>query len=526
MKDTKFSINEILSGTLSLTISTLIVKILGVIYKIPLAAILGEEGMGYFNSAYTIYGFFYLLCTAGAPKAVMILVSRCNANGDKDAARKIVQEAIRVFMLIGTVSFAILTILAVPLSSLIGNSRAYMTIIAVAPSIIFISVAAVLRGYLSSNLKLLDIAVSQIIEGVCKLAIGLIAAGLSSRACLPLHVVSAMTILGVSFGSVAGLIYLVITSGIKITKYNTRQNGVSRDLFRISLPITLSAAIMSGTNIIDLGLIMKSLKSIGYSESEAGALYGNYTTMAVPMLGLALAILAPISTAFMPIFSKEIAQNDSNSLMEAEKSAIRISTLVSLPLLFGVAFYSKEILSMLFPALNVELGAALTCLLSPAIFFASILLIVNSSLEAGGKVKAPLISMIIGCLAKIIISYILIRNETIGIMGAPIGTTCSYCISLCVSVIIYNVEYGRNIAMEKGLIGLVLLSLSTVILSRKVYYFLTKNIGNLMSLFVSVFFCAALYFGLFVLYNLFLAKKTGRVAKYTKFNPLNCKLNT
>ena len=84
---------ELVGGTFSLAVSTIIVKILGLIYKIPLSSILGDEGMGYFNSAYTVYAFFYLLCSAGVPKAVMILVSEANARGKGINERTILKIA-------------------------------------------------------------------------------------------------------------------------------------------------------------------------------------------------------------------------------------------------------------------------------------------------------------------------------------------------------------------------------------------------------------------------------------------------
>ena len=156
----------IIGGALSLTLSAVIVKLLGLIYKIPLSNMLGDEGMGYFNSAYTVYAFFYLLCTAGVPKAIMILVSEAKARGSKIEEQNIVRIATRAFLALGTIATAIFILFAAPLADLIGNSSSRATMIAIAPSIIFISLAGVIRGCLNANMQLLDIAVSQIIEGV------------------------------------------------------------------------------------------------------------------------------------------------------------------------------------------------------------------------------------------------------------------------------------------------------------------------------------------------------------------------
>ena len=517
---------SVIKGTFSLTISTLIVKILGLIYKIPLANILGDEGMGFFNSAYTVYSFFFLLCTAGVPKAIMILVSSSKAKGDSADVERIVSIAMRLFLYVGIGISFIFALFSGSLSRLIGNSQARATMIAVAPSILFISLASVVRGYLSADLRLLEIAVSQIIEGVGKLAVGLILACLSSRANMTLPMISAMTILGVSFGSLVGLVYLLVISKIKIKRYKIGQNKIIREIFKISLPITMSAAIISMTNVIDLGLIMRSLGHIGYTESESAAMYGNYTTLAVPMLNLALAIISPISIAFLPMFTKSIATNDFESLSHYEISAFKLASFIASPMLVGLIVYSKEILSVLFPSSSAEVGAMLLCLLCPAIVFSSSLLIINNSLEAGGQVRAPLISMSIGCLIKILVSYLLIRNPAFGISGAPIGTVCSYATALLVSTIIYRVEYNRSIDVFYGYFTSIVFSMASVLLSKTLYNAIYPKFGQVVSLVVSIILCAALYFGISALYEIIKGKGKIELAKYTNFAPVNCKINT
>lgn len=526
MKGKNKNSDSVIKGTFSLTISTLIVKVLGLIYKIPLANILGDEGMGFFNSAYTVYSFFFLLCTAGVPKAIMILVSGSKAKGDDEEVKRIISIAMRLFLYLGIVISVAFIAFSGPISRLIGNSQARATMIAVAPSIIFISFASVIRGYLSADMKLLEIAVSQVIEGVGKLAVGLIFACLSARANMPLQMISAMTILGVSFGSLAGFVYLLAISKIRIKGYKAGQKQVIRKIFRISLPITFSAAIMSLTNVIDLGLVMRSLEYIGYTEAESSAMYGNYTTLAVPMLNLALAIISPISIAFLPMFTRAIFSQDFVLLRDFEESALRLSAFIASPMLIGLIAFSKEILSVLFPSSDIHFGAMLLCLLCPAIVFSSSLLIINNSLEAGGRVFAPLISMSCGCLVKIIVSYLLIRNPDFAISGAPIGTVCSYATALLISAIIYRIEYSRTIDAFFGYPSAILFSLVAVLLSRTLYNSVNLKVGEVIALILSIILCAALYFGISVIYELIKGRGKIELAKYTNFNHANCKIDT
>ncbi len=514
-----------IGGTLSLTVSALIVKFIGLIYKIPIASLLGDEGMGYFNSAYTIYAFFYLLCTAGVPKAVMILISESKARRRVYEEKRIVRVASVLFLGVGVILSAILIVFAAPLSMLIGNSKAYFTLVAIAPSIIPVAISGVIRGYLTANTKLLEIAVSQIIEGVGKLGIGLLLAMLGVRYNLSLEILSALTVLGVSFGSFIGTMYLLVCSKNRNKGENTGQNVekmkfsvVAGRIFKISLPITISSAIMSFTNLIDLGLIMRSLVKVGYSENIASMLYGNYTTLAVPMLNLATSIISPVSVAFLPVFTRCFIKSDTDGQTEAERSAIQLTSLIGAPIMFGLIFYAKEILAMLFPSSEVNTGAALLSLIAPSIFFSSLLIILNTLLEAYGKLKSPLISMTVGSIIKIIASYLLITRTDLGILGAPIGTVLSYASGLIVSILIYGKTFGRIIPIfEQSLIPHIL-AFTAVILSRFVYQSNLLSLPQTPSLMLSILLCALIYLGLSVFVGVIRPKRIKELAKYTNLS--------
>ena len=120
--------NSVIKGALSLTLSVLIVKIIGFIYKIPLSYILTDEGMGYFNSAYTVFTFFYVLCSGGVPRGVSILVAKASVEGSADDVEKILSVTLRVFISIG-ISFTLLLLLFSNFfAKLIGNSDAYFSL--------------------------------------------------------------------------------------------------------------------------------------------------------------------------------------------------------------------------------------------------------------------------------------------------------------------------------------------------------------------------------------------------------------
>ena len=518
-------LSGLIGGTLSLTASAIIVKLIGLFYKIPIASFLGDEGMGYFNSAYTVYAFFYLLCTAGVPKAVMILISEAKARGRKVDQDRILKIAMYLFLSVGAVLTTLLVAFASPISKMIGNSGSYFTMLAIAPSILFVSLSGVIRGYLSANTRLIDIATSQVVEGVGKLGLGLILAGLAKRWNCDLKCISAFTILGVTFGSVIGFVYLFICLKSCKRKDKKRQNETpikSREviirILSISMPITLSAALTSITSLIDLGLIMRSLVEIGYSESMASALYGNYTTLAVPMLNLAMSVISPISIAFLPILTRCIVSSDTDGFKRTEKSAISFCQILAAPMMIGLMVYSKEILAMLFKSSEIEIGARLLCFIAPSIFFYSLLLIVNTILEAAGRVRAPLISMTIGSIVKIGVSYYLIVVADMGIVGAPVGTVLSYAVALLISTLIYGVSFKKHVPIFEGSFLPYLSSFIAVALSRVAYDKLLSFVSATPALIISIFLAALIYLTILAFCGIIKPKEMRELAKYTNLS--------
>ncbi len=515
----------VIKGTLFLTLSTLIVKLLGVIYKIPLSNYLGDEGMGYFNSAYTVFSFFYIICTAGVPKAVMILTTASRTEKRGEESLKTVKCALSFFFFLGSLMTILLIIFAPALSSLIGSKKAMMTIVSIAPSVLFVSVAGVIRGKLTADMNFLSISVSSIIEALGRLLFGLFFAYMGIEKCLSVEMVSALTILGVTLGAFFGLVYLYFTYKKAESKEKSGQNAVFvipnkletiKRLFKISMPITLSASVMSLTNIIDLGLIMRRLKNIGYSEIEAAGLYGNYTTLAVSMFNLAIALITPISVAFLPVFTRCFAKKDTDGAKDSLFDCLKLSSLIGMPLMLGMMFYSEEILTLIFKNTEIKLGAELLLLLSPSVFLMFVLLAVNSFLEAMGEVKAPMYSMLCGCAVKTAVCYFLVSSPYFGIFAAPIGTVACYSTALIVSMFFVTKKKGLSIPLFSALCPSFVNSLTALIFSVPIHGFLLKRLDFNMSTVIIILIVAIIYISLTVLSGCFNLKQLKKMANYTK----------
>lgn len=428
-------------GALILALSAIIVKFLGLIYKVPLSYVLSDEGMGYFNSAYTVYTFFYLVCTSGVPKAISILTSEAKSNGDDNSVNLIFRTAFILFFGFGIFMSILFFAIAKPLSAAIGSSGSYYTMLAISPSILFVCASGVLRGYYNGVLDFLPMAISEIISGISKLVFGLLFAFCGYKIKNDLTVISAMTIAGVTIGAFLGYIYLLLYKKAKYPPINSRQKCVYNiskkvviKIFKIAVPLTLTSVIGSISGIIDMSIIMKRLSSAGYSELQANILYGNYTTLALPMLNLITVFTSPASAVLLPIVSKSNVKYDTALLSQRITATVKSLSFLIFPITVFFFFNSYDILSIVFDNSSAVLAAPLLTALAPGMIFMCFLTVINTSLEGMGSNKVPLLSLVIGSAFKIGISALLLQSDSYGMLGAPIGNTFSYLISFLISV--------------------------------------------------------------------------------------------
>ena len=431
----------ILSGAAYLTFSAILVKIIGVLYKVPMSYILSDEGMGYFNAAYTIYSVLYLLGTAGVPKAITVLVSGYNAQGKTEKSGRTYILASRIFFTFGFILCLILTICAKRLAAFLGSPNAVPAILMIAPSLIFVSLGGVYRGYLCAHNAFSVCAVASVMESVSKLLLGLVFLWIGRFFHFSLPWLCALSVLGISIGSVGAVIYLYINIKNNIPSQKTEQKcfvpgdkGILKSIFCIALPITLGGTATGISSLTDLSMIMRRLEFSGMNESEAAAVYGNYTTLSVPMLQMAISLITPIAVVILPMLAASAAKRERAEFSQALGFASEITACIAWPIALVFFFLPYQALALIFNSASASLAAPLLRLLAPALVIFSILLIANTALEGIGHPKLQMISMFIGIAVKIFASYALLSDVQLGIMGAPIGTALGYAASLIFSL--------------------------------------------------------------------------------------------
>ncbi len=467
----KTSTRMFVNGVLILTISNVIVKIIGLIFKIPLHDILGDEGMGYFNAAYTIYTTFFMVSTAGLPVAISYLISRSRAAGNFKQVKKIMRIAFILFFIIGAVGTCALFFGAdFFANSMTDIPDSRLCIMAIAPTLFFVCLTSAFRGYFQGHQVMWPTAVSQLLESLGKLLIGILLAKWSIAQGHTLPETAAWTIFGLTVGVLLGMGFIWITKLLyntqKIDAEYTVEGGdllevastksLLKELVVMAVPVTLSSSVMSIANLIDLTVISRQLQAIGFSEAGASALYGNYTTLDVPMFNLIPVLVYPIGYSLVPMVSALIVKKEREETRRVMTSSLKSAAIIAMPCTVGMAVLAEPILSLIFGSesllekytengsdllsdarfmslidettTSASLAAPLLSILAISSFLVCMLAITNSILQANKRPYLPLVSMLIGATAKVVASYLLIGNESVGVYGAPISTDICYII--------------------------------------------------------------------------------------------------
>ena len=430
--ETKNNGKQFFSGVAVLAISTFIVKIIGLIYKIPIIAYLGAEGMGYFNSAYEIYSLFFVIATAGIPVAISILISENKANNAIENINKIFKISTWVLGIIGLVGTLVLALFNRQLAALIHNNSAAYCLLAISPTLLMICITSAIRGYFQGNQIMMPTAISQIIEALGKLILGLGFAILAIKKGYSIPEAAAFAVLGITIGVAISLLYLILCKLFHKPKYNALElstqtdssRSIIKQLFIIAIPITLSSTILSLTKLIDMTMILVRLNSIGYTQEVANSIYGSYSTMAVSIFNLPATLVTAIALPLVPMLASAIEKKDKLGERTTISSAFKMTALIAFPAGLGIAVFSKPILQLIFSTQEAEITytAPLLSLLGISVFLSSMITVTNAILQSYKMLKTPIISMVVGTAMKLISAFVLIGVPEINIYGAPIST--------------------------------------------------------------------------------------------------------
>mgnify|MGYP000898259004 CR=1 FL=1 len=472
-----------LHGALILMIAIALEKVIGALFKIPLAWILTTVGSGYFGFAYSIYAPLFSLATAGFPIAISRLVSENTVRGRYRDIRQIHRASVRIFLTLGIAAFSIMVFGARPYVTSVESSSPenfLPAIYALAPAVFFTSMMSIYRGYYEGLRNMYPTAISEVIEALCRLIFGLAAASLIIRrgmdeyassgtvfgakassaayaklATLPYAAAGA--IFSVTLGGLFGFLFLFFyhkKNGDGITEEMLRYaprpapgRVITSRLVRTAIPIALGSLAVNLSTLVDSTFLKMRIGDIMQTHPEVllkmyqkdltteivrlklvpSFLFGCFTNannlfMLVPALTQAFGISA------LPSVTAAWAEGNPKKLRYSIESVLRIVALITIPCGLGLSVMSQPIAALIYPHNNPEIVGRILSILGIASAFAATSTPINSMLQAVGRMDLPVKLMVVGLVVKVVLNYTLVGIPRINVLGAGAGTLLCYLI--------------------------------------------------------------------------------------------------
>ena len=421
--------NTFFGGAAILAISIAIVKVIGALYKIPLGRILGDVGFGHFNNAYAIYNLLLMISTAGLPVAMSKTISEANALGRRNQVHRVFRVALVTFIILGAISSLVMFVFAQQLADLQGDSLAAPAVRVMALSCFFVCTMSAYRGYAQGHSDMVPTAVSQVLEALTKLIVGLVLAWYLLYLGFGSEFSAAGAIGGVTASGFVSLVYLMIRhhrrnrrDGENASDTPDRAGRILKTLLAIAIPITLSSSVVPITTYLDTVQVQNLLQSaLGYSEELAVSLYGCYQK-AVTIYNLPAAFMVSLTACIVPAVSAALTRKDTLGAGKIAESALRVGALLALPAGVGLSVLSAPIIQMLYPETNQEVASHCLFLLGIASIFVCMMLLCNAILQAKGRAALPIWFIAISSAVKLLVNFVLVQLPAVGIKGAPMGT--------------------------------------------------------------------------------------------------------
>ncbi|MDP2892339.1 MAG: polysaccharide biosynthesis protein [Bacillota bacterium] len=464
-------------GAIILGIAGIICKIIGAVYRIPLANIIGERGMAHYQVAYPIYTLLLVVSSAGLPIAISKMVAEKIAVGDHFGAHRIYRVSAWLLAIVGVLTSVAMMIFAVPIAKAVGLETAWLAILAIGPSLLIVSLISAFRGYFQGMQVMTPTAVSQIIEQVGKLAIGFplalafFAIGIAGPwGFLPEGVQNtaqnlanygqaqfgaAGALLGVTGSELFALlllfgIYLVarprlkrrIMASVKLKKEKTF--GIVGRIAKIAIPVTIGASIMPLVQLIDTAMVMNLVKDMPAIGSYSDQMFGVLTGFINPLINVPAVLTIALMMALVPAISSSMVEKDMLAIRNKASTGLKLTMIIGFPCAAGFYLLSRPILELLYGRLNntllptgtaMDLATQLLQVLAIGIFFLSIVQTMTGVLQGIGRVVIPVINLLIGAAVKVVLTLVLVGDPAINIVGAAYSTIACYAVAAILNII-------------------------------------------------------------------------------------------
>lgn len=452
-------LSAFLRGSLLLTLSGVAAKLCGALFRLPLTALLGGTGMGYYSTAYGLFLPLYAVLVTGLSTAVARPVAGCAGRGDFAGAVKIRRTARWLFLVTGLLGTAAALMGARGFTvASTGSADACPAVLMIAPAILLCSLTAVERGYYEGLCDMRPTAVSQAVEAVCKLVLGLWLCQRFLReppavlARCPRDVCGACgAVLGVTLSSLGGWL-CVLPFGWRRGRISTSSplstRDVLRELYAVLIPVSLGALVTNLTSLLDLVTVMRMLPK----GEDPAFVYGSFMGMAVAVFSLVPSLTNLLAKGVLPCAAQAWAKGDRAQTAALAANALSLTGLVSLPAGCGIFVLARGCLEFLFAGRDAEIAASYQSLqaLAPAVICLCLTYPAFSLLQAIGKAQLPVYLMLPALAVKLAGNLLLVPKY--GVMGAGISTSLCYAVILTGALLALRRALGEPLQLRRFLL--------------------------------------------------------------------------
>lgn len=431
-----------------LAMASMIVRVIGLLYRAPLTAIIGDEGNGYYGTAYNIYTIILMVSSYSMPSAISKLMAQKLAVGEYRNANRVFRCALTYGVLVGLVGSGLLFFGA----RFLVPDVAVCVLQVFAPTVFLFGILGSMRGYFQARGSMVQTSVSQILEQLANAVVSIAAAWLLMQTAVGADPtrraqLGAMgSALGTGAGVLIALLFMVFCfrrskEGRKAeilsdaTGKEEKYRIFLRDTILVITPFMLSGVIMNLTTSLNQTIYMRMLIDLkGAGETATTTLYGIFSNKAVVISNIPISIATAVSSAIIPGISAAYARRDETGARRQVGNAIRITSIIAIPSAVGLAVLARPITMLMFPQMeSLELASSLLSLLAVTVIFYSISTITNAALQSIGKMNLPLVSAGIALVVQTVVLVLLLRFTDLDVRALVL-------VSILYSVMIFAVN--------------------------------------------------------------------------------------
>ena len=458
-----------MQGVLALMFSQVFIKLLGYVYRCYLTNRpgFGDDGNAIYSAGYNIYALLLTISSIGVPNAVSKLISERITLGDSKGAHRIFKVALATFSVIGLIGTLFLLFGAKMLANMMGMPEAEMVLVVLSPSLFFVAICSVFRGFFNGQSKIKATANSQSLEQVFKTVFTIVAVELVVVfSGLNTQIMAAGATVATTLSTMMSFFYLytyyklhrkeklVSTPMVGRSKIaNKPVMQIVKAILWVSIPMSLSAILTSLNRNIDSFTVMRLLqKYLPYEEARMQ--YGILSGKVELLTGLPLAFNVAFATALVPAIAAAKANRELEKGVKRITFSLLTTIVIVLPCVVGMVVFADPILKLIFP--NAPQGAFIMQICVLATIFTAMEQTINGALQGLGKIFVPAAALTIGVLLKLILNLILVPIPTDvfplgGVVGAAFATDICHITAFC---IVFSV-LKRTIRMKTSFLKLI-----------------------------------------------------------------------